>query len=456
MRHLGPVLPMMILLTVVTAGAIVSRRAPDQTDLNVWVFADGHADIFRDPAGDGGPSLLQLHRQRTGKSVGVELLFWRALEVRLLSMLLSPDSTSTPPDLVAVEIGAVGKFFRARVDDVGFVPLNDYLARSGWKDRILASRFAPYSKNGVIFGIPYDVHPVAIAYRKDLFDAAGIDLAAARTWSEFHDKCLVAQRSWRDRGDRERFAMELTTTQVEWLLCMLMQRGINPVDDRDRVHLSDPRVAETVAFYARLVAGPGKIGEPPPQSGGGYREIAQGRRAAFFCPDWRPMYLKRYTPSLDGRLRLMPMPRFDPGDAPTATWGGTMFGIPRNSRDPEAAWKLIETLLLSNEAMVARRRHTSVLPPVVSDWDDPEYQSPDPFFGGQHVMSMYVDLARQVPVRYATPFTAVAQAELTDVLGKAMRAIEAGRDAELDALCRQWLSESEAELRRRVAFGKLD
>lgn len=456
MRHLGPVLPMMILLAVVALGAIVARRPPERTDLSVWVFADGHADIFRDPAADGGPSLVRLHRQRTGKSVGVELLFWRALEVRLLSMLLSPDSTSAPPDLVAVEIGAIGKFFRARVDDVGFVPLNDYLERSGWKDRILASRFAPYSKNGVIFGMPYDVHPVAIAYRKDLFDEAGIDLASAHTWPQFHEMCLAAQQYWHGRGERERFAMELTTTQVEWLLCMLMQRGINPLDDRDNVYLADPRVAETVAFYARLVAGPRKVGEPPPGSGGGYRELSQGRRAAFFCPDWRPMYLKRYTPSLEGKLRLMPMPRFDASDAPTATWGGTMFGIPRNCRDPDAAWKLIETLLLSDEALASRRRHTSVLPPVVTDWDAPVYGQADPFFGGQHAMGLYVELARQVPVRYATPFTAVAQAELTDVLGKAMNAIEAGRDRDLESLCQGWLNESANELRRRVKFGKIE
>ena len=47
-------------------------------------------------------------------------------------------------------------------------------------DKIVAARLAPWSKDGVIFGVPHDVHPVAIAYRDDLFREAGIDLPAAR------------------------------------------------------------------------------------------------------------------------------------------------------------------------------------------------------------------------------------------------------------------------------------
>ena len=56
---------------------------------------------------------------------------------------MSNAADSRLPDLVEVEIGSIGNYFRPPVDDVGFLPLNDYLEKSGYADRILKSQFAP-------------------------------------------------------------------------------------------------------------------------------------------------------------------------------------------------------------------------------------------------------------------------------------------------------------------------
>jgi len=37
---------------------------------------------------------------------------------------------------------------------------------------------------------------------------------------------------------------------------MLMQRHINLLDDRNAIYLDDEKVAQTLEFYAQLVAGP--------------------------------------------------------------------------------------------------------------------------------------------------------------------------------------------------------
>jgi hypothetical protein len=238
---------------------------------------------------------------------------------------------------------------------VGFLPLNDLLERDGLMDKIVSTRFAPWSKEGVIFGVPHDVHPVGITYRKDLFDEAGIDLAAAETWEEFHLKCRQLQEYWRDRGVRGRYAIELPAASASYLLVMLMQRGINVLDDQDRVHINDPKVAETIAFYARMVRGPERIAaEATPGGVLWVRDMVNGDICAFVTPDWRVGYIRAYAPELEGKVRFMPLPRFDPEDHPTSTWGGTMIGIPRNCRDPEASWDLLKFLYFSPECLAAR------------------------------------------------------------------------------------------------------
>src|SRR5689334_23197542 len=175
---LGKPILVMLLVALLSGVAITARRAPQRAHLRVWVFADSHARAYRgdDPSGSPG-SLIDLYRQRTGQSVRVDLISARALDTRLISLFMSdsPHASDDLPDLVEVEIGSVGKYFRPPVDAVGFLPLNDYLAKSGLKDRLIPERLAPWTKDGVIFGVPHDVHPVTITYRKDLFDAAGID-----------------------------------------------------------------------------------------------------------------------------------------------------------------------------------------------------------------------------------------------------------------------------------------
>ena len=102
------------------------------------------------------------------------------------------------------------------------------------------------------------------------------------------------------------------------------------------------------------------------------------------------------------------MPIFEPGDAPTSTWGGTMIGIPRNCEKPKASWKLIEFLYFSDAGIAARRKYSTILPPVITAWDDPIYQRGDPYFGGQQVDQLFIELAKELPARYVTPATSTA------------------------------------------------
>ena len=75
-------------------------------------------------------------------------------------------------DLVEVEISFAGPFFRGPKEEIGFVDLVPYLERDGLYDRIVQTRFAPYMSRKAIYGLPHDVHPVALAYRRDIFEEA--------------------------------------------------------------------------------------------------------------------------------------------------------------------------------------------------------------------------------------------------------------------------------------------
>lgn len=453
---LGKPIAVLICLALLSGLAMIGHDPPPRADLRVWTFAESHARTYR--VGDHDtPALTELFEQRTGNSVSVDLIAHRAMDIRLLSLFMNDTVGQEVPDLVEVEIGTVGKFFRSPVNEVGFLPLNDRLEREGLLDRIVRSRFAPWSKDGQIFGLPHDLHPVTLTYRADLYAEAGIDLDQVQTWAEFHEKGLRFVNYWRDRGVRGRWAIELPSTSADYLTVMLLQRGINVLNDRNEVLLADPRVAETIALYAPMVAGPRRIaGQATPGGVLWTQDFARGDLCATITPDWKVGYLRTFAAQVSGKVRMMPLPRFAPTDAPTSTWGGTMIAIPRRARDPDAAWELAKFLYLSREGLDARLRHTLIIPPLREQWDAPAYHTADPYFGGQKANELFVELADQIPPRYVTPFTALGTQSLATVLNRAVEYVEANGEAGLEEAVQRWLDEEADYLRRRVAFGEYD
>ena len=443
---------LMALVAVLAGAMVMLRPVPRPADLTVWTFAQEHARMYRQRI-DGRPSLVEQFEAATGRRVNVQLLASNALDVRFLSLIHS--QSRQVPDLVEIEIGSIGKYFRAPTDQIGLLPLDEFLRQSGLEEQIVPWRLTPWTKDGVVFGVPHDVHPVSLTYRKDLFDEAGVDLAKARTWGEFQAMGLRFQNYWRRNGVRRRWAMELQGASADTLRMMLQQRRIHLLGPDNSVHLDEAGVAETVVFYAKMVAGPGKIGEDASAGEVGFaRDFARGDLCAMLMPDWRVGYLREFAPELAGKVAMMPMPRFEAADAPTATWGGTMVGISKNAANPREAWELLRFLQFSPQALWARRQSSDILPPLMSAWQNPAYQQAERYFGGQTVEALYIDLARQIPPSYSSPFAVLASAHLAAVLNRTVREVEAGRVEGLEQKVQGWLSAAAGRLREQIRFGE--
>lgn len=454
--------PILVMLVLAVVGGACLAFWPENrrtADLVLWVSAEPHLRTYAGAEDLPGsrPSLIDKFHSRTGHSVQVQLVSTRSEDVRLVSMFMS--GTHDVPDAVEIEISSVAKYFRPPIDQIGLLPLNDFLTRSGWMDKVVRARFAPWTKDGVIFGVPHDVHPVAIAYREDLFKEANVDLAAAKTWPEFQRACLKFRTYFQSHQVPNRHAIELSNNTAEHLIPILLQRHLNPIDGHGYIEMTKDKFVETVAFYAELIAGPTRIaGQVSAGAGGLSRDLAEGHICAFFVPDWRVDLIKQYAPGLTGKMRMMPMPVFESDDARTATWGGTMIGIPRNARNPELSWKLIEYLYFSDDGIAARRQFSSILPPVMTAWKDPIYRRGDPYFGGQQIDQLYIELAKELPARYVTPATATAGAALTKVVIDAADYVENARGdhAQLVNQCRAWLTQASEDIRRRIEHGTFE
>lgn len=464
-----------ILLLLIAAGlsglAVASRPARPRADLTVWVFSPDHARMlaaaYVDASGREHPSLVDQYQARTGRRVAVELIGGRGLDTRLLSLLSDPDARGVKdllPDVVEIEIGSVGLYLRAPAGHVPLLPLDGYLDAAHLRARMAPQRLATWSRGDAVFGLPLDVHPVALVYRRDLFEEAGVDLDRPVTWGELRAACEQFAAYWRGRGLAQRLPLALHRSNVDELLMMLQQRHINLLDADGRVCIDDPLVAQTIAFYATLVASsdgtPPIADDPSPGAGRWVGDLARGERCAALVPDWALADL-RAQGDLAAKLRIRPLPRFDSSDSPTATWGGTAAAIPRDVRDAGAAWDLLRFLYASPEAAAARAASDGdVLSAFPDQWPGASIsggKQDDAFFSGQAVGPMLADLARQMPTRIVSPFGLLAGVELGKVMSQAAADRQRGAD---ESAIRQRvagaLGDAAADLRREIAFEKLD
>ena len=163
-------------VAVATSLTLLLWPIPNKEGLKFWIFAKSHQRMYTPMTAVWNTAQPQEHR------VHLLLLSGGALQRRLLSGFLA----GTPlPSLVEAYALIVAQAFKGPLEDVGFVDLTDLLHQEGIYAQINTPSFGPWTSRGRIFGLPHDVHPVLLAYRADIVEAAGIDVSAIETWDDF-------------------------------------------------------------------------------------------------------------------------------------------------------------------------------------------------------------------------------------------------------------------------------
>ncbi len=129
-----------MLAAAISAFAVWNHPAPPRADLVLWTFDQTDARTYRDQIQDGNgramPSLAEQFERESGLRVRISLIGQMGENIRLASAFMS-DAGEQSPDLCEIEIHSIGQFLRPPIDDVGLLPLNGFLQKSGWDRRMV-------------------------------------------------------------------------------------------------------------------------------------------------------------------------------------------------------------------------------------------------------------------------------------------------------------------------------
>jgi arabinosaccharide transport system substrate-binding protein len=393
-------------LAVVSTMVLVLWPLPPKTGLVFWLFAKSHQRLY-DPM-----TAAWNTAQPPAQRVQLVLLSGGALQRRLLSGFLS----GTPvPDLVEAYAQIVAQAFKGPLEDVGFVDLTDIVHAEGIDGQINAPSFAPWTSRGRIFGLPHDVHPVLLAYRADLVEAAGIDLSAIATWDDFVRLLRPLVRDVDGDGYPDHYLLNIWETNPELIESLIWQAGGALFDAQERLVLHSESNARVLATVVSWTTGPNRIAVNAPEfDAAGNKMRLDGTVLFSFMPDWLTSAWRQDLPQLAGKVKLMPLPAWDKGGRRTTVMGGTMLGIPKRAQDFASAWRYAKHLYLSPDLARGLFRTTGIISPVKGHWTDPVYDEPSAYFCGQRAGRLYIAAAPDVPPRTSSPYTALARDKMAD------------------------------------------
>ncbi|RLD50034.1 MAG: hypothetical protein DRI94_09735, partial [Bacteroidetes bacterium] len=313
------VAPTLILIILILSGGylLIHPVKKNKADIQFFTFAKGHQPAYLNAIAtfeSNNPNIkvdLQLV-DAIAVSRRLEAAFWTDLEV---------------PDVVETLDDDLGVFFRGPVKDIGFWDITDKLKETGLYDKIIKSKLAVCTSRGRIFGIPHDVHPVMIAYRRDIFEKEGINTNDIKNWDDFIRIGRKLTKDFDGDGNIDRYMMELSYNYPTHFEILFLQRGGDYFDDEGNFTMDSQLAREIIKFYIPLVAGKDKIGNDMGWGKVLTQSLENNYFICFFCPDWRTKVIEQDVPSMKGKLALMPMPVWKRGGRKTSVSGGTMLGI---------------------------------------------------------------------------------------------------------------------------------
>ena len=434
-----------LLLALGSSLAVIFWAPPARSGQSLWLFSLNHQSAYQreiDRWNADRPAAEQIHPR---------VFSLPALERRLLSGFLSGTPVA---DLSEVEIGMIGKFFSGPLAAVGFADLTDHLKEDGLLDQINAPSLTPWTTGGRIFGLPHDVHPVLLAYRSDLVEAAGIDVSTIETWDDFRRVMAPLQRDDDGDGYPDRYLLNIWETNLDGQEMLLLQAGGAYFDADQRPVIDSEVNARVVATIVSWIAGPGRLGVNAPNfDAAGNALFLSGQVVANLMPDWLAGIWMQDLPGLRGKVKLMRLPAWEPGGRRTSVCGGTMLGLTRSSPRLEDNWKFARELYFSRDLARQLFEVSAIISPIRSHWSEPMYAKPNPYFSGQPNGLLYIAEAPHVPLRTSSPYKATARERLGDAVIRLKRyALETGKfePDELMVQARRELAVAQAEVLRQM------
>lgn len=406
-----------------------AQRLEEQKELNVMLVAGNFAESLEKIYSD--------YEDEYGVKINYTIL---GVDTYFQKMLVEMSSGSDAYDVIYL---MSPQFLQYASNDWLF-PLDDFIAdKSITDDEVLAldglaeSSLEAQRYDGKLYGLPVCSLTTLLYWRKDLFEAAGLDPEQPpETWEELREyaKLLhkdgvagVAMRGARSAGGSEGLIWE-------WPMVMYSMGGdfVENFPDDMTPTLNSPEVVESVEYYADLLQNYSIPGATTCNFEDITVAVQQGDLAmwidgAAIVPNYINPEMSKTTEDMVG---FAPVPAGPEGRC--APLNVHSVNIPKNAKNKERAWHFIQWAL--SEEIMVRLGTEGNLVTVARDsvYEDPAFIEVNDIGDGAWLGAMRDSLANYAMAKYR-PLTP-EWPEVADIVSGYISDVFAGQISAQDAM----------------------
>ncbi|WP_146174951.1 ABC transporter substrate-binding protein [Umezawaea tangerina] len=341
------------------------------------------------------------------------------------------------PDVAMVEFQEIPTFvILEALVDMGQYGANDD------KDLYAEWAWSQATDGEKVYAIPVDGGPMALMYRKDLFDR--FQIPVPRTWAEYADAAVRIKAA--DPGAY----IASFGSDGGWINGLMWQAGCRPygysraaAKEKVKINLTSPECKKVFDLHGGLVE-KGLMAKDPFFTADATAALDSGKYWTWAAAGWTPGYVAGSLKNTAGKWAVAPMPQWTAGADDQGDWGGSTFTVTKQAKNPKAATEVARELFGSSKAAWDVGLNKAFLYPLVKNVAaDPAFTGKAyDFFAGQKVNEIFVPVSEKLGEFQYTPFQDFVFGDLND------------RSAEAMAGSRSWGSVLEETQKNVVAYAQ--
>lgn len=255
-----------------------------------------------------------------------------------------------------------------------------------------------------IYAMPWDSGPAVVFYRRDMYEAAGVDPAKIATWDDF----IAAGKAVQAKAgpDVKFLSTNSGATSTTWFRILANQAGCAFFDDSgENITVNQPGCVQALETVKKITdAGLFMEGDWD----GSLQAIKANRLASSVFGAWYEGSIRGNAPELSGKWGVFQLPAFESGGNRAANIGGSSLAIPASSKNPQAALAFINFANGRPDSQITQLKASGLVPTLPEAIQDPYVQQPLPYWGGQKVWEVVLSTLSQIKPARGTQYFAEA------------------------------------------------
>ncbi|WP_053848369.1 ABC transporter substrate-binding protein [Streptomyces sp. NRRL B-24085] len=312
------------LLASACSGAGTSTSSDGKVTLQYWAWAPGSAQEVKE-FNRTHPDIKVVHTDAGGGE-------------QSSAKLLAAIRAGNAPDLALVENTSLPRMIVAGAP----LDITDYVADV--RKNYSAGSWAQTTFSGRTYGLPQDVGPMALLYRKDVFDKYGIK--APVTWEDYRKAAARIKAR-----DPKLTMASLSTDGWGWYAAVAAQAGDDwwSVDgDKWTVNIDGANSRKVMDFFQGMFKD-GLIAADPILTPTYNQQLNNGTMLSWPSAAWAPGVVYGVAPKTAGKWALAPLPRWNVNDPTVSFQGGSSIIVTSKSKHPKQAAEFAKWLNASDQ-----------------------------------------------------------------------------------------------------------